>query len=349
MSTKGHRPVLFLLLLLLALACERETREDFSAVPVRLEVVKSSDFAPTLTLLGVVRAARTIPIEAVQGGTLVYSRRFGGGLQTGARVTRGEVIAELRNDQVRFDREQARLRMEAENAQFELARRSYEQGLTSAAEFQQAKLRAEIARSQHAASQRQSARLTIVAPESGTLIVAKPVAPGVDIAARTLIAEIASGGSPIIESAVAAADRALLRPGLVAKFGDGHARIAEVASVIDASGTARVVATIESGTIPPPGTGVELRVELDRRKDVLTVPEEAIVAASEGPAVFVASSSAEGFRAFWRVKRVPVEVGGRANGRVEITTGLRDGERVVVSGADALTDDAVVSEAGAAK
>ena len=336
-------------LLLLLAACEREYREDVTAVPVKLEIVKSSDFAPTLTLLGVVRAARTIPIEAVQGGTLVYSRRFAGGLQTGAQVKRGEVNAELRNDAVRFDREQARLRMEAANAQFELARRSYEQGLTSAAEFQQAKLQADLARSQHAASSQQTARLTIVAPESGTLIVTKPVAPGIDIPARTLIAEIAAGGSPIVESSVAAADRDLLRPGLVAKFRDARARIAEVASVIDTTGTARVVATIESGAIPPPGTGVELQVELDRRKDVLTVPEEAIVAASEGPAVFVASSSAEGFRSFWRVKRVPVELGGRAGGRVEITSGLRDGERVVVSGADALTDDAVVSEAEGTK
>lgn len=340
-----RNPFVLVLAGLLLASCERESREDFAAVPVQIEVVKSTDFAPTLTLLGVVRAARTIPIEAVQGGTLVYARRFAGGLQTGARVTRGEVIAELRNDQVRYEREQARLRMEAENAQFELSRRSYEEGLTSAAEFQQAKLRAELARSQHAASQQQSARLTIVAPETGTLIVTKPVAPGIDVAARTLIAEIASGGSPVVESAVAAADRASLRPGLVAKFGDARARIAEIASVIDASGTARVVATIERGTVPPPGTGVELQVELDRRPDVLTVPEEAIVAASEGPAVFVASSSAEGFRTFWRVKRVPVEIGGRSGGRVEITSGLRDGERVVVSGADALTDDAVVSEA----
>jgi RND family efflux transporter MFP subunit len=340
------RKLALLILLLTTTACERERRPDFNAVPVRLEVVKSSDFAPTLTLLGAVRAARTIPVEAVQGGTLVYSRRFAGGLQTGVRVTRGEVIAELRNDAVRFDREQARLRMEAANAQFELARRSFDQGLMSSAEFNQAKLQADLARTQHAASTTQSARLTIVAPESGTLVVTKPIAGGVDVAARTLIAEIASGGAPIIECSVAAGDRASLRPGLAAKFaGDGRARIAEVAGVIDTTGTARVVATIESGAIPPPGTGVELQVELDRRSDVLTVPEEAIVAASEGPAVFVASSSAEGFRSFWRVKRIPVELGGRSGGRVEVTSGLRDGERVVVSGADALSDDAIVSDA----
>lgn len=339
------RRIAAVFLIFLALACERRREREPSAMPVRIEVAKRAPFAPTLTLLGVVRAARTLPLEAVQGGTVVYPRRFAGGLQTGAAVRRGEVIAELRNNQVMSHQAQSRLQMEAANAEFERARLSFDQGVVSEAEFNEKKTRAELARESHAAAMREAARLNIVAPESGTLVVAKLVPPGVHVAPGTVLAEIASGGAPVIESAVAAADRASLRPGLLASFGDGRARIAEVAGVIDASGTARVVATIESGTIPPPGTGVELKVELERKGEVLTVPEEAIVAASDGPAVFVASTSAEGFRTFSNVKRVSVEIGGRANGRVEITSGLRDGDRVVVSGADALTDGAVVSDA----
>ena len=329
--------------------CERRDAYEVSAIPVSFETVKPTAFTPTLTLLGVVRAARTIPLEAVDGGDIEYSPRFRGGLMTGAAVTRGETIAELRNDRLTFQRTQARLQMEATNAELERAQRSFEQGVISAAELNERKYRAELARETYGASQRDHARLRIVAPESGTLVVAKRIPPGVHVAPGTVLADIASGGAPIVESSVAAADRALLRPGLIAKFGESRARIDEVAGVIDAGGTARVVATIESGTVPPPGTGVELHVELDRRTDVLTVPEEAIVAASDGPAVFVASISAEGFRNLSRVKRVPVEIGGRSGGRVEITAGLRDGDRVVVTGADALSDDAVVADAEAAK
>jgi RND family efflux transporter MFP subunit len=344
-----NRRIAAVLLVFTALSCDRRAPEEPAAIPVRFEVAKRAPFAPALTLLGVVRAARTIPLEAVQGGTLVYPRRFAGGLQTGARVRRGETIAELRNDQVILHRTQARLQLEAANAEFERARLSFEAGVVSGSEFSARKIAAELAREAYAAAQRENARLSIVAPESGTLVVAKLMPPGVNVAAGTVLAEIASGGAPIIESGVAAGDRALLRPGLIATFGAGKARIVEVAGVIDASGTARVVATIESGSVPLPGTGVELLVELDRRPEVLTVPEEAIVAAGDGPAVFVASTSAEGFRAFTRVKRVPVETGGRAGGRVEIVSGLRDGDRVVVSGADALSDDVVVGDAEAAK
>jgi RND family efflux transporter MFP subunit len=351
-----NRRVGAVLLVLTALACDRRGPEEPAAIPVRFEVAKRAPFAPALTLLGVVRAARTIPLEAVQGGTVVYPRRFAGGLQTGARVRRGETIAELRNDQVILHRTQARLQLEAANAEFERARLSFEAGVVSGSEFSARKVAAELAREAYAAAQRENARLSIVAPESGTLVVAKLMAPGVNVAAGTVLAEIASGGAPIIESGVAAGDRALLRPGLMARFGaadsrigNARARIVEVAGVIDASGTARVVATIESGSVPLPGTGVELQVELDRRPEVLTVPEEAIVAAGDGPAVFVASTSAEGFRSFTRVKRVAVETGGRAGGRVEIVSGLRDGDRVVVSGADALSDDVVVGDAEAAQ
>ena len=78
---------------------------------------------------------------------------------------------------------------------------------------------------------------------------------------------------------------------------------------------------------------------------MLTLPEEAIVAGPDGPSVFVSALAQGVFRQF-RVRRVPVKLGGRAGRRVEIADGIRDGDAVVVSGADALTDDAVVAMSG---
>jgi RND family efflux transporter MFP subunit len=344
-SNRARACTLLLLLLLLLPACRRVQRESFAAVPARLEAIRGAEFVPSLTLLGVVRSARTIPIAAAQSGTLIYSQRFASGLQTGAHVRRGEVLATVHNDQLHFDRTQARLQMEAADASFETARKSYEQGLTSGAEYQQRRLAAELARNANAAAERASAQLTISAPESGALVVAKPLAPGVFVSTGAVLGEIASEGAPIIEASVAAGERASLRPGLGATAGELRARIAEVAAVIDANGTARVVAAVEGGAVPLPGTGVELHVELDRRHDVLTVPEEAIVAANDGPAVFVASGTASGNSAFWRVRRVSVVLGARGSGRVEVLSGLREGDRVVVTGADALTDGSVVTDA----
>jgi RND family efflux transporter MFP subunit len=320
---------------------------EIAATPVRTEVAKRAEFAPTLALIGVVRASETIPVIALKEGAIAYARRFGGGLRTGETVRAGEVIAEVRNDQSESVTRQARLEMEAARADFDRAKRSYEQGVVSSAEYSSYNVRAQLARERFIASQKDATRQTIAAPRGGRLVVLQPVANGVEVAAGTKLADIASGGVPIVESSVAAADREQLRPGLVVRLSHGawkgEGKITEVASVIDAAGTARVVIAMTKGDAPPPGTGVDLEVELERRPDILSVPEDAIVAGSEGPAVFVVGT-AENWRNTFRVKRVDVETGGHAAGRVEVRGGLRDGDRVVITGVDALSEGTMITE-----
>ena len=352
------RKPIFVIFALLA-ACERERFELEPAVPVRTEVARRSSFTPSLTLLGVVRAAQSIPLTAQQRGTVRYPHRFANGLQTGVRVSRGEVIATVENDDVRFSQTQTMLEMQAAAADFDRARRSYEQGVVSSAEYSAYKLRATLARERYKAAVTRVATLQLAAPASGTLVVSRVYPPGTVVDPSAVLAEIATGGVPVVESSVAASERAVLHPGLRVTFiaraappWNGGGRIAEVAAVVSESGTARVVASIDASPKaglaasggPAPGTGVELQVQLEPRASALTVPEAAIVAGEEGAAVFVVATT-EGRANRFKVKRVAVETGGRANGRVEITAGIHDGDRVVVSGADALSDDSMATEA----
>jgi membrane fusion protein, multidrug efflux system len=337
--------------LLVFAACQPERFEPPAPTPVRVEALQRSDFAPAITLLGTVRAAQTVPLTATQRGTVTLAPRFAAGLRTGESVRAGELIATIANDQVAFSRTEARLQMEAALASHELIERSFRDGVVSRADWTASSLRAQLARETYAAAQREAGSLRVTAPIAGRLVVRQSVASGARLDAGIVLAEVAAGGAPLVEAAVAASDRELLRPGQTVRLGGpggwkGSGRIAEVASVIDAEGTARVVASIEDAVAPVPGSGVELHVELDRRADVLTVPDDAIVAGAEGPAVFVLALN-DGMQRAYRVKRADVETGGRANGRVEVKSGVRDGDRVVVSGADALTDDALVVETGA--
>ncbi|MEA2237881.1 MAG: rane fusion protein multidrug efflux system [Thermoanaerobaculia bacterium] len=337
--------------LLVLAACERDHEGIPTAVPVRTELAKRTSFTPSVTLLGVVRAAQSIPLAAQQRGTIRYPHRFASGLQTGARVTRGEVLADVENLDVNAAQTEARLEMEAAAADFERAQRSYKVGVISQAEHEEKRVRATLAKERFNAASMRLSTLRVIAPASGTLVVTKLYPAGSVVDAAATLAEIATSGAPLVESSVAASERALLRPGLTVKFAargtptwSGTGSIAEVAAVVGESGTSRVVATItQSGTLPPPGTGVEVTVEMEPRGSVLSVPEDAIVAGTEGAALFVASTS-EGSFARFHVKRVPVVTGGRANGRVEITSGLHDGDRVVVSGVDSLTDDTIAAE-----
>src|SRR2546421_12851801 len=78
---------------LLLAGCEANQPPEARGIPVRMETAARRDFAPTLTLLGVVRAAQSVPLTAQQRGSVSYPPRFAGGLRTGERVTRGEVLA----------------------------------------------------------------------------------------------------------------------------------------------------------------------------------------------------------------------------------------------------------------
>jgi multidrug efflux system membrane fusion protein len=333
-------------------ACNSEREGMPPAMPVRTELAKRASFTPTLTLLGVVRAAQSIPIAAQQRGTIRYPHRFANGLQTGARVSRGELIAEIENHDLSAAQTEARLEMDAAAADYDRAERSYKVGVISQAEHEERRVRAALAKERYNTASTRLSTLRVIAPSSGTLVVTKVYPAGSVVDASSTLAEIATTGAPLIESAVAASERALVRLGLPVTFTargtpawTGGGQISEVAAVVGESGTSRVVVTItQSGTPPPPGTGVEVTVQMEPRGSVLTVPEDAIVAGADGPALFIAATSEGSFNRF-RVKRVPVVVGGRANGRVEITSGLHDGDRVVVSGADALTDDGIAAEA----
>ena len=67
---------------------------------------------------------------------------------------------------------------------------------------------------------------------------------------------------------------------------------------------------------------------------VLTVPETALTYTAYGDTVFLAQQGEKGMT----VKRVSVAVGERNDGRVEIVSGLQEGDRVVTSGQLKLSD-----------
>lgn len=71
------------------------------------------------------------------------------------------------------------------------------------------------------------------------------------------------------------------------------------------------------------------------RHGVLQVPEQAVTTAAGGPMVFVVRDS--------RAIRQAVTLGAHQNGLVEATSGLSDGDAVVVQGQDALTDNQPVT------
>lgn len=103
-------------------------------------------------------------------------------------------------------------------------------------------------------------------------------------------------------------------------------------------GTATVPARLAFATPTniPPGTPVQVDIEADHRTNVLIVPMAAIVRDGDETAVFVVAGG--------KAKRQAVELGVSDGTNVEIVTGVKAGDKVIVEGQAGLPDGAPVTE-----
>jgi RND family efflux transporter MFP subunit len=317
--------------------------QEAPAAPVRLEVAKRETFQPELVVLGTVQPGGTAEVTVPASGRVLYPGRFAGGLVAGIEVRAGEVLARVSLQDAEAGLSEARLRLQAAESELTRHQKAFDAGVEAAAVLSAYKAEAELARSRLAAAQDRLGRLSLRAPIAGRLIVDRRIAPESEVTAGMVLARIASGGSLRIEGRAAAADRDRLHPGLPVHFGDagdagdagGTGVIREVSPVVDAGGTVALVAEVTNPLgLPAPGEGIELRVALDPHEQALTLPEEALVVAESGSAVFVAERSHGGMVA----KRRPVETGARGDGRVEILRGVSPGDKVVIGGAALLAE-----------
>ena len=119
-------------------------------------------------------------------------------------------------------------------------------------------------------------------------------------------------------------------------------RIRQISPVVDtASGTVKV--TVEAVRPPSsvrPGAFVSVELLRERRPNALLVPRPAIVRELQETYVYVADGE--------KARRRAVEVGLEEGDRVEILSGLEEGEPVVTAGQGGLKNDSPIKVAAAA-
>jgi membrane fusion protein (multidrug efflux system) len=341
--------------LLAVVGCGVEPPEPRESAPVAVQVerVERAPFRATVELLGRVGPHARIPIQVREGGRVRYSSRFQGGLRTGARVERGEVLLALESPELELGVATAELEERAAFAEVERARRGVEAGFVPSIDLERAQLQRELAAERLAHARERRQRLEVAAPASGYLAIDERVAEGTEVAAGAVLATVGESGAARLEGLAAAGDLPRLAPGQAVECrlpGESDpvalARLLEVAREIEPGGSARVVAEVtEDYGLPAPGEGLELRVLLDERPAALSVPELAVVRSGGIASVFVLEPSGEHLRA----SRQVVQLGGRAAGRVEVLDGLSGGETVAVLGVDLLSDGAMARVASAAR
>lgn len=299
-------------------------------VAVQATGVAAHEFSDAIQALGSAQARESIVITP-KLSDVIRTIRF----ESGQRVRRGQVLVELQSTEQHADLAEVRAADAAAQEEYRRFQALFDRGFAPRAQLDSSRAAAGAAHARVEAAQSQINDRSIRAPFDGVmgLRTASPgqlVRPGDSLGTLDDVSQIK------LDFDVAEAHIAALRPGVavVARspaYPDRRfeGRVAQVDSRVSTdTRTLRVRALLPNrdGAIRP---GMLLSVEArPNARQALAVPEQAIVEDSNAPYVFVVAH--QGPRTI--AERRDVRAGQRADGWVEILSGLNEGESVIVDG-----------------
>lgn len=250
----------------------------------------------------------------------------------GQYVPRGAVIATLVRAQQGANLNESQARLREAQLQLDRLKQLQAQGFATKARVDEQQASVDVARAQSQLANAQIADRVIRAPFSGYLSLRR-VSPGAVVNAGTTIATIVDHSAIKLDFTVPETFLPALKPGLeisatAAAFPGEQfrGRIASIDPLIDPvsrAATARAILPNPDLRLRP---GMLMTVDVRAApRETLTVPELAVI--GEGSGAYV-----------WKVgpddtaNRVEVRAGSRRDGRVEILSGLAEGDRVVAEG-----------------
>lgn len=329
------------------------TKAQQNLIPFATDAARLEPMAERLTAPAAIEAAagRRAEVNVPTRGVL-----HGAGdrpwPQAGQRVRRGEPLAVLQAlagiddfTGLASDAEAARERLSVAESQLARVHQLAEEGVVAERRLVEARAEEATARAAwNAANARLAAArgkeggepFTLAAPFDG-LIVESALAPGQAVEAGARLASVMDDRTVVIRVDLLAADAEALadarelrlrRPG-GREWMAPQARLTHRAAALDASGVLALRYEIANDGSWLPGLPLIASLPVGATSPQVTVPETAVID-DDGVAVVMVQLGGESF------ERRSVRTGARAAGRIAISAGLDDGERIVTAGAYAV-------------
>ncbi len=311
------------------------------AVPVEVTSPFRAELASYIFGNANVEALREVEVVARVQGLLQKMN-----VEEGDQVRGGRVLAELDKRELNIALAEATARLENTQAVYERSLEMLKQELTSREQVDQAEYNYKTASSQHDRAKLNLDYASIKAPFDG-IITQRLIERGDLIRANTVMFKLADTEKLWIRlfvpekemGRIDVGDRAVVQTEMFP--GKGFSGEVEMISpVVDPStGTVKVTVRVTEGREKlKPGMFCTLHILIETHENSLAITRKALIPETESPEVFVVDAS----DSTTVVRRRRLEIGITQGDTLEIISGLRDSERIVLVGHESLNENSPV-------
>ena len=318
-------------------AAPREAPKDKPLPAVRVETVAPQPLSRTAALTGAVVPTRTARLASPGEGPVEACSKNSCMVREGDRVEKGQVLIQIsRNKSAQAQLAAATQALKEQETELQRITQLVQGGAVPGAQLDAARSKFENARAQLAKAEESAGDYLIEAPWSG--VVSKVfVTEGDYVAPRAPLIEIFDPASLVVQFAVPESQCTEVQERLPVQVQlDAHpgksfqGTISRIYPLLDERTRTRTVeATLTEAVDLIPGMFARIQVLMARIPDALTVPSYCLVASPGGGyAAFVFQDD--------KAVRCELATGLEVDGRVQILSGLRAGDRVIVAGQEKL-------------
>jgi membrane fusion protein (multidrug efflux system) len=306
--------------------------EEAAAVPVEVSAVERRDVASYIETNGALEAENEVDVVARTAGPVVELAA-----EEGMRVGRGQVLLRIDPTEARTQVRAAEVALEEAARSFERAKTAHEAALISQADYDQALAARDSAEAALAERKVQLGYTRVTAP-FGAIVVERTVKLGDNVTVNQKLFRISDFDPLLCRIQVPEKELSRLAKGQRAYVNvdawPGQrfaAHVLRISPVVDAAtGTIRVTLEVKADPKLRPGMFASVFLETDRHEKALTIPKVALSLESLGDTVYVAQGEVAARRA--------IQLGYQEDEVVEVVSGLKEGESVIVVGQDGLSD-----------
>jgi RND family efflux transporter MFP subunit len=278
---------------------------------------------------GAVEPVRLIGVNSQTSGTVLSIRA-----EEGDRVAAGELLAELDGREIEAQLSRANALLKAATNKFVRDSALHETQIVTDAEYEASRAALAVARGDAQLLETRRSFTRIMAPSAG-IVTAKQVEAGSAVTPNQRLFDLADVSLLVVRVQLSELDVVHVTRGApvhVRLDAYPDARLeGRVRRVFPSADPASRLVPVEvalnarpAGVDARPGFLARIEFALDRRDKALAVPASAVGVTNAGPFVYVVEADT--------LAQKPVTLGVTVEGWVEVTDGVHEGERVVVSG-----------------